>query len=77
MSNRKEKPSLFGEIWAARKEIFRITRALAFFILAMFSLQYVPFIALKFKINDVELGEIMVFSLPFFIGYAFYRIWRS
>ena len=61
----------------SRKEIKSGFITLAILLFVIFAIQYIPLIALTFKIKDVIIGRVMVYSLPVFIGYVFYRIWKS
>ena len=50
---------------------------MAVFIVSAASLQYVPFLARWFHINDMLFGKIVVYSLPVWIAFAIFLIWRS
>lgn len=60
-----------------RSQIFQILGTLAVFIIAAGSLQYVPFLIGWFHISDLAFGRAMVYSLPFWVAFAIYLIWRS
>ena len=71
------KKSIFQELKDSRREILRIVLAASVFLLAILALQYLPLIVKIFKIDDMKFGKAMVYSLPFFIGFAFFKIWKS
>jgi hypothetical protein len=60
-----------------RKQLFQIFLAMVFFAVSVASLQYVPYLAVKFHISDMFFGKAMVYSLPAWILLAFILIWRS
>ena len=60
-----------------RVQVLQIVLAMIFFLLSVGSLQYLPMLAVWFHINDMTLGKVMVYSLPFWIALAFFLIWRS
>jgi hypothetical protein len=60
-----------------KSQIFQIAAALVVFIVSAGSLQYVPFLVSWFHINDMLFGKIVVYSLPVWIAFAIFLIWRS
>ncbi len=60
-----------------KTQIFQILVALVIFTVSAASLQYVPFFVKWFHINDRFFGEILVYSLPLWIAFAVFLIWRS
>jgi len=40
-------------------------------------LQYVPYLVHFFHISDMLFGKILVYSLPFWIAFAIFLVWRS
>lgn len=60
-----------------RKQIFQILVAMLIFTLSAGSLQYIPFLVNWFHISDILFGRILVYSLPFWIIFALFMIWRS
>lgn len=58
-------------------QLLQIAGALIIFIVCAASLQYIPFLARWFHINDQFFGKIIVYSLPVWVAFAFFLIWRS
>lgn len=60
-----------------RKQVFQILAAMAIFTISMGSLQYIPFLVSWLHISDILFGKILVYSLPVWIIFALFMIWRS
>jgi hypothetical protein len=58
-------------------QIFQILGTLLVFSIAAGSIQYIPFFIKWMHISDMAFGTTVVYSLPFWIGFAIFLIWRS
>lgn len=60
-----------------KTQIFQIIAAILIFTICAGSLQYIPFFVKLFHISDMAFGRMLVYSLPFWIAFAIFLIWRS
>lgn len=57
--------------------ILQILATLAVLIICAGGLQYIPFLIKSQHISDLAFGKMVVYSLPLWVSFAFYLIWRS
>jgi len=60
-----------------KTQIAQIIGALVLLSASASSLQYVPYLVHFFHISDMLFGKILVYSLPFWIAFAIFLVWRS
>jgi uncharacterized MAPEG superfamily protein len=60
-----------------RSQIFQILATLIALAICAGSVQYVPFIIDWLHVSDMLFGKVVVYSLPFWIAFVFFMIWRS
>lgn len=60
-----------------RGQIAQIAGTLLLFLIAAGSIQYIPFLVRWLHVNDMAFGRAVVYSLPVWIAFAIFLIWRS
>lgn len=60
-----------------RGQIAQIVGTLLLFVIAAGSIQYIPFLIRWLHVNDMAFGRVVVYSLPVWIAFAIFLIWRS
>lgn len=57
--------------------ILQILATLVILIICAGGIQYIPFLINWLHVSDMAFGKVVVASLPFWIAFALFLIWRS